>query len=198
MPTSPVAWRRMGVRDRSLAWPGAGTGYGTDGRLWGGEFLVTTYAHFERLAHLEEVPLPGGEQAIRQPWRVAAAYLSLVYGEAMESLHIDFVQRLARRDWRVLRQMLARGLNAPLSSSAGRLFNAVAALVGLRNEVQYEAQAAMELEMLAAVVGGRLRLPHPPCTQAHGGGCKASSKGSSMTCSGDSLRPASPPNSIRR
>ena len=57
-----------------VAWDG--TGYGTDGRLWGGEFLVTTYAHFERLAHLEEVPLPGGEQAIRQPWRVAAAYLS--------------------------------------------------------------------------------------------------------------------------
>ena len=130
-----------------VAWDG--TGYGTDGRLWGGEFLVTTYAHFERLAHLEEVPLPGGEQAIRQPWRVAAAYLSLVYGKATESLNIDFVHRLARRDWRVLRQMLARGLNAPLSSSAGRLFDAVAALVNLRDEVQYEAQAAMELEMLA-------------------------------------------------
>ena len=146
-----------------VAWDG--TGYGTDGRLWGGEFLVTTYAHFERLAHLEEVPLPGGEQAIRQPWRVAAAYLSLVYGEAMESLHIDFVQRLARRDWRVLRQMLARGVNAPLSSSAGRLFDAVAALVGLRNEVQYEAQAAMELEMLAAgwwEDGYAFRIRHAP------------------------------------
>jgi hydrogenase maturation protein HypF len=130
-----------------VAWDG--TGYGTDGRLWGGEFLVTTYSHFERLAHLEEVPLPGGEQAIRQPWRVAAAYLSLVYGEAMERLNIAFVQRLARRDWRVLRQMLARGVNSPLSSSAGRLFDAVAALVGLRDEVQYEAQAAMELERLA-------------------------------------------------
>ena len=139
-----------------VAWDG--TGYGTDGRLWGGEFLVTTYAHFERLAHLEEVPLPGGEQAIRQPWRVAAAYLDLVYGEAMESLNIDFVHRLARRDWRVLRQMLARGVNSPLSSSAGRLFDAVAALVGLRDEVQYEAQAAMELEMLAE---GRLEDGYP-------------------------------------
>ena len=139
-----------------VAWDG--TGYGTDGRLWGGEFLVTTYTHFERLAHLEEVPLPGGEQAIRQPWRVAAAYLYMVYGEAMESLNIDFVQRLEHRNWRVLRQMLTRGINAPLSSSAGRLFDAVAALVSLRDEVQYEAQAAMELEMLAE---GRLEDGYP-------------------------------------
>jgi len=130
-----------------VAWDG--TGYGSDGRIWGGEFLVADYSHFKRLAHLEEIPLPGGEQAIRQPWRMAAAYLHRVYGEAMEGLNLDFIRRLDRRVWPIIRQMMARGVNSPLTSSAGRLFDAVAALLGLRDEVQYEAQAALELEMLA-------------------------------------------------
>ncbi len=126
-----------------------GTGYGSDGRIWGGEFLVADYSHFERLAHLEEIPLPGGDQAIRQPWRMAGAYLHHVYGDAMEGLDLDFIRRLDRRVWQVIRQMMARGVNSPLTSSAGRLFDAVAALLSLRDEVQYEAQAAVELEMLA-------------------------------------------------
>jgi hydrogenase maturation protein HypF len=130
-----------------VAWDG--TGYGTDGRVWGGEFLVTSYTAFERLAHLEEVPLPGGERAIRQPWRMAAAYLHRVYGEAMGGLDLALVHHLDHRTWQVIRQMLARGIHSPLTSSAGRLFDAVAALIGLRYEVQYEAQAAVELEMLA-------------------------------------------------
>jgi hydrogenase maturation protein HypF len=130
-----------------VAWDG--TGYGTDGHIWGGEFLVADYVRCERLAHLQEVPLPGGEQAIRQPWRMAAAYLHQVYGEAMADLDIDFVHRLDLRTWRVMRQMIARGVNSPLTSSAGRLFDAVAALVGVRHVAQYEGQAAVELEMLA-------------------------------------------------
>ncbi len=130
-----------------VAWDG--TGYGSNGRIWGGEFLVADYAQFERLTHLEEVPLAGGEQAIRQPWRMAASYLHRVYGDAMEGLDLDFIRRLDRRAWPIIRQMIARGVNSPLTSSAGRLFDAVAALLGLRDEVQYEAQAAVELEMLA-------------------------------------------------
>ncbi|HEX9867494.1 MAG TPA: carbamoyltransferase HypF [Candidatus Tectomicrobia bacterium] len=130
-----------------VAWDG--TGYGTDGRVWGGEFLLASYTGFERLAHLEEVPLPGGERAIRQPWRMAAAYLHHVYGEAMASLDLELMRHVDHRPWQVMRQMLARGINSPLTSSAGRLFDAVAALIGLRYEVQYEAQAAVELEMLA-------------------------------------------------
>jgi hydrogenase maturation protein HypF len=130
-----------------VAWDGSG--YGTDGRIWGGEFLVASYTHFERLAHLQEVPLPGGEQAIRQPWRMAAAYLYRIYGEAMASLDLELMRSIEPRTWQVMRQMLARGLNAPLTSSAGRLFDAVAALIGLRYEAQYEGQAAVELEMLA-------------------------------------------------
>jgi hydrogenase maturation protein HypF len=130
-----------------VAWDG--TGYGTDGRLWGGEFLVATYAHCERLAHLEEVPLPGGEQAIRQPWRMAVAYLYRAYGEAMADLGLAVTRRLDSQTWRIMHQMLAREINSPLTSSAGRLCDAIAALIGLRHEARYEAQAAMELEMIA-------------------------------------------------
>ncbi len=112
-----------------------GTGYGTDGMLWGGELLRCDLVEFERLAWLEPVPLPGGEAAIRQPWRTAASYL----------------ERAGRpvpwQRWTEVRASL--DVNAPLSSGMGRLFDAVAALLGVRDEVTYEGQAAIELELLA-------------------------------------------------
>ena len=115
-----------------------GTGYGTDGTLWGGELLRCDLDGFERLAHLEPVALPGGEAAIREPWRMAAAYL----------------ERAARpvpwERWRLVRQALR--VNAPLASGAGRLLDAVAALLGVREEISYEGQAAIELEALAGSV----------------------------------------------
>lgn len=126
-----------------------GTGHGHDGRLWGGEFLLADYGGFTRMAHLEEIPLPGGEQAIRQPWRTAAAYLYQSFGEDSDRLNLDFIKRLDTHAWRLIHRMIRSGLHSPLTSSAGRLFDAVAALLGVRTEVQYEAQAAIELEMLA-------------------------------------------------
>jgi hydrogenase maturation protein HypF len=130
-----------------VAWDG--TGHGADGHAWGGEFLVADLAGFERAAHLEYVPLPGGDRAAREPWRMAAAFLQAAYGEAMHDLDLAFVRRLDRAAWRLLGQAIARGLNAPLTSSAGRLFDAVASLLGVRDRVGFEAQAAMELEALA-------------------------------------------------
>ena len=115
-----------------------GTGYGPDGTLWGGELLRCDLAEFERVGHLEAVPLPGGEAAIREPWRTAAAYLERA------GRPVPF------EDWHLVRQSL--GVNAPLSSGMGRLFDAVAALLGLRDSVSYEGQAAIELEWLAADV----------------------------------------------
>jgi hydrogenase maturation protein HypF len=112
-----------------------GTGYGTDGTLWGGELLRCDLAAFERVAHLDPIPLPGGEAAIRQPWRVAAAYLERA------GRPVPFER------WRTVRQTLK--VNAPLSSGMGRLFDAVAAVLRLREEVTYEGQAAVELELLA-------------------------------------------------
>lgn len=126
-----------------------GTGYGTDGTLWGGEFLVADWCNFERVAHLQTLPLLGGEAAIHQVWRLAAAWLYQVYGDDFLSLEIDFVARLDKAKWRVLRQMSQRNLNAPRSSAMGRFFDAVAALVGLRDVANYEAQAAIELERCA-------------------------------------------------
>ncbi len=144
-----------------------GTGFGSDGAVWGCEILVADLIDFERLAHLTYVPLPGGEQAIRQPWRMAATYLAQAYGAAFLDLDIPFVRQLERAKWHTLSQMIARGLNSPLTSSLGRLFDAVAALIGLRGEVLYEGQAAIELEMLAAKdVSGQF---YPFALQRHEG-----------------------------
>jgi hydrogenase maturation protein HypF len=115
-----------------------GTGLGTDGTLWGGELLRCDLASFERLAHLAPVPLPGGAAAIREPWRMAAIHLELA------GRPVPFER------WPVVRQAL--GVNAPLSSGMGRLFDAAAALLGLREQVTFEGQAAIELEALAGEV----------------------------------------------
>jgi hydrogenase maturation protein HypF len=125
-----------------------GTGLGTDGAVWGGEFLLGDYRQFTRVAHLRYVAMPGGEQAIREPWRMAVSHLA--------DAGVQFAPLRARLlpiSVRTVERMLERRLNAPSTSSAGRLFDAVAALVGLRDTVSYEGQAAMELEFAAARLG---------------------------------------------
>ena len=144
---SCLADNGIDARVIGVAWDG--TGYGTDGHVWGGEFLLADLEGFERAASFQEVAMPGGEGAIREPWRMAAVFLQAAYGEAMGDLDLAFVRRLDRAAWRVLSRAAERGLNAPLTSSAGRLFDAVASILGLRDRVDFEAQAAMELEALA-------------------------------------------------
>ncbi|MBO0817289.1 MAG: carbamoyltransferase HypF, partial [Actinobacteria bacterium] len=124
-----------------------GTGYGTDGTLWGGEFLIADLAGFERAGHLAPVPMPGGAAAIRQPWRMAASYLRAAFPGGPPS-GLDVVKR-NERSWAAVTSMASKGVNAPLSSSAGRLFDAVAALLSVRDTINYEGQAAVELEQLA-------------------------------------------------
>jgi hydrogenase maturation protein HypF len=124
-----------------------GTGYGTDGNVWGGEFLVGNCAGFRRCAHLRYVPLPGGAQAIREPWRMALAHLNDAGVRCGK-----FESRFPPDQVRLIETILDRRINAPLTSSAGRLFDAVASLVGIRDRVTFEGQAAMELEWRATDV----------------------------------------------
>lgn len=129
-----------------------GTGFGDDGAIWGGEFLLADYQSYQRLYHLAYTPLPGGDKAVLQPWRMALSWLSYAgikwdeqfapvdYGMSLES---QSVKPLA-----VIEQQLKTGLNSPPTSSMGRLFDAISALCGVRQKVNYEAQAAIELEAI--------------------------------------------------
>ena len=135
-----------GIGDEAIGLALDGTGYGADGRIWGGEVLISRLDVFERFAHLEYVPMPGGEAAIREPWRMAFAALRTA------GLDLEPVASLVRADEkeaRVLDRMIERGVNSPLTSSCGRLFDAAAAVVAGRRVMDYEAQAAIELEGLA-------------------------------------------------
>jgi hydrogenase maturation protein HypF len=124
-----------------------GAGYGTDGHIWGGEVLVADYAGFERAAHFEYVPLPGGTAAIHEPWRMAVSYLAHHFGDDFLKMKLPFLAEISRSRFDLLLRVLDRRVNSPLTSSCGRLFDAVAAIAGIRNQVSYEAQAAIELEM---------------------------------------------------
>lgn len=121
-----------------------GSGYGWDGAIWGGEFLVGDYRSVRRAAHLRYVGMPGGDRAVREPWRMALAHLRDA-GRRLEGSRAQLLEA----ETRIALKMLERNLNAPLTSSAGRLFDAVASLAGVRDHVSFEGQAAIELEALA-------------------------------------------------
>lgn len=126
-----------------------GTGYGTDGSIWGGEILVVEDNEFRRVAHLSYVPMPGGEAAIKEPWRMAASYLYNAFGEEFYSLDLPVFKEIDEKKIRFIVEMISKRVNSPFTSSLGRLFDGIAAIVGIRNTVFFEGQAAMELEMLA-------------------------------------------------
>ncbi|MGZ8633336.1 MAG: Kae1-like domain-containing protein, partial [Solirubrobacteraceae bacterium] len=121
-----------------------GTGYGTDGTAWGGELLAGGLDGFERAGHLWPVRLPGGDRAVRQPWRMACAWLVEVQGAAPTPL-----PGIEPRTWHAVAELARTGLAAPVTTSMGRLFDAVAALCGVRTDVTYEGQAAVELEAIS-------------------------------------------------
>jgi len=129
-----------------VAWDG--TGYGTDGTVWGGEFLLANGSGFERVGHLRQFRLPGGDAAVKEPRRSALGLLFEIFGDELWE-RADLLAAFSKQETRLLRQMLAKQLNAPLTSSAGRVFDAVAALIGLRQNSSFEGQAAMELEFAA-------------------------------------------------
>jgi hydrogenase maturation protein HypF len=139
-----------GLRGKVIGVAFDGTGYGTDGKIWGGEFMVADFAGFERRAHVRYVPLPGGDTAIRQPWRSALSYLRDAFGNETLPADLPLGREIPAASLRMVRAMLARGINTVATSSCGRLFDAAASLLGLRHEINFEGQAAIDLEMAAA------------------------------------------------
>lgn len=127
-----------------------GTGYGDDGKIWGGEFLLCDLKEYLRVGHLKYYPLPGGDKAIAEPWRMAYSYLYSIYGPKVKTLDIDFNHRMDYDKLSIIEKMIDKNINSPLTSSCGRLFDAASSLIGIRDEISYEGQAAMELESFCA------------------------------------------------
>jgi len=125
-----------------------GTGLGTDATVWGGEVLVADYHTFTRAAHLAPVPMPGSAAAIREPWRMALSHLAAAFGEEAGLLPLPFLRSVGHQRVAIMMAMMKKQINSPLTSSLGRLFDAVAAIIGLHGQVAFEGQAAMELEMI--------------------------------------------------
>ncbi len=143
-----------GMVDNGLEFPVIGvvfdgTGYGTDGNIWGGEFLVADYQRFTRMGHVEYLPLPGGALAIKKPYRIAIGYLLSLFGEDGLRRDLPCLKQVDSLEIDIIKKQIERKINSPLTSSCGRLFDAVSALIGIRGEIEYEAQAVIELEMVA-------------------------------------------------
>ena len=139
-----------GIEDKVIGLAFDGTGYGADGKIWGGEFLVADFRGFERRAHFRYIPLAGGDTAVREPWRIGLSYLLDTFGTQAESLDLPLWRRVPPKKLAAVRSMIERGINSVPTSACGRLFDAVASIAGVRDEVNFEAQAAIELEMSAA------------------------------------------------
>jgi hydrogenase maturation protein HypF len=147
-----------GLRGKVLGISWDGTGYGTDGTIWGGEFLITDGGSFERVAALRRFRLPGGEKAIREPRRQALGLLFELLGpELFEKRNLAPIRSFTESEISTLRTMLVRGVNSPYTTSAGRLFDAVSSIAGIRQVSSYEGQAAMALEFAAGTGGGAYR-----------------------------------------
>jgi hydrogenase maturation protein HypF len=126
-----------------------GTGYGQDGNIWGGEFFTGNIKKLKRTAHLEYIPMPGGEACIREPWRMAASYLYSIFGKDFLKLKIDFVKDIDKKSWVILKDMIDKRVNSPLTSSMGRFFDAAGSLILNKDVSKFEAQLPIELEKIA-------------------------------------------------
>ena len=126
-----------------------GTGFGTDGAIWGGEVLVAEIETFSREAHFAYVAMPGSEAAIKEPWRMAVSYLNDAFGDEFWNMDLPLLRDVDHQKLKIVVEMISKKINTPATSSLGRLFDGVAAIIGVRNNVFFEGQAAMELEMLA-------------------------------------------------
>ncbi len=143
-----------GLEDSVIGVALDGTGYGNDGTIWGGEFLISSPGDFKRVGHFRKAAMPGGEAAVREPWRMAGIYLSDAFGEDLWNLNIGCTDMLREKNWPVIARSINSGLNTVITSSAGRLFDAVSAILGICCCNNYEGQASAELEARAVHTEG--------------------------------------------
>ncbi|MDD5292458.1 MAG: hypothetical protein PHY46_04695 [Candidatus Omnitrophica bacterium] len=127
-----------------------GTGFGSDGNLWGGEFMIVDKSGFKRVAHLKYLRMPGAEAAVREPWRMAFSILYDCLGKGALKLNLDCLKIKPKKDYNVLIKMIEQNINSPLTSGAGRLFDAVSSILGICHKADFEAQAAIALEKIAS------------------------------------------------
>ena len=125
-----------------------GAGYGLDGNIWGGEFFIGDIKGLRRIAYLRYISMPGGESAIKEQWRMSLSYLYSVYGNNFRKLDIDFISKLDKEKTKLLIQIMNKKINSPLTSSIGRLFDAVSSLIGISSFAAYEGEAAIKLEKM--------------------------------------------------
>ena len=135
-----------GLNERVIGISLDGTGYGTDGRIWGGEFLIADPAHFVRYTHFDYVPMPGGDKAVSEPWRMAYSYLYRYFGDTIDYYKIPAFRNIDEQKLSLVRDIIRSGVNSPESSGAGRLFDAVSAILGLCTISAFDSEAPMRLE----------------------------------------------------
>lgn len=138
-----------------------GTGYGPDGNMWGGEFLIAKRGSFARKAHLQHIAMPGGDRAAKEPWRMAIAYLYETFGDTMFDIQPSFFKRFSGKDIDIIVTMIKKGINSPRTSSTGRLFDAISSLLQIRDRITFEAEAAIQLEMIADGIHEKELQPYP-------------------------------------
>ncbi len=135
-----------GLNERVIGVALDGTGYGDDGKIWGSEFFVCDFKEYQRITHFEYMPLPGGDMVTHEPWRMALSYLYRIFGNDFMDLGLPFLQLIDKEKVNILCKAIDEGINSPLSSGAGRLFDAVSALINLCPESRFHAEAPMRLE----------------------------------------------------
>jgi hydrogenase maturation protein HypF len=126
-----------------------GAGYGTDGNIWGGEFFIGNIGKFKRAGHFSYMPMPGGDAAVMEPWRIAVSYLYKIFGRKLLDLKIDLIKKLDRHDVRIIEDMIDKKINSPLMSSAGRFFDAVGSIILSKKGAEFEAELPIALEKMA-------------------------------------------------
>lgn len=139
-----------GIRGNVLGIAMDGTGYGQDGKIWGGEFLIADETCFERFAHLEYMPMIGGEMAVKEPFRMAFSYLYHTFGDEAVQSYAEFFERFDKGISKALASMIKGRINTPLTSSCGRLFDAVSSIIGIKDIITFEGEAAISMEMTAS------------------------------------------------